>query len=669
MVSTLLRHVHATLGSAGVDEIVRRSGVPYGADHLDDISHWIWYDEAVAVFHAAAEVTGDPSIGLRAGEQALRQHAGTPVATLLRQLGSPEAVLEQTSMVATKFTTVSEMRPTKVTPGHAVVMASAQPGITSHRVFCDFRAGLLSQITSLFGLPPARVTETRCRVDGHETCEYEVTWDADAAAGAGDPEQLITSLEGQLAAMARRLNSVYAAAKDLIAVDDVDVTLARITERAAIAVRAPKYLLAVRTDDGEVSFHHRGFADEDAQAAAHALLADEEPGADPTRLVAEVASMTRRYGRLMAASPAGAFFAHERELLEVYAGYAATALDTATALAESRREAARTRALLELSQAVATAGRSEDVAQQLVDAVPAVVDCDRVSAFLWRPEEGALFPGAVTGVWGDALERVRGLRIGLEDTEILGRLIASGDPTPLFFDQTTSDPWLGSIMREQKSLAILVAPIVAHDRFYGVLTASVVDRPERLQPTPDLRDRLAGVAAQAATAYDNARLIETMALQAATDNLTGLLGHRAFQEALGAAVGDCDGLFTLATIDIDDFKLVNDSHGHPVGDEALRRVAGALCTAVRDGDEVYRVGGEEFAVLMPGLAAADAVPVADRLRTAVAAVHFTTPLRISVGLASWPHDADGRDELLRRADEALYVAKRSGKDRTVAVAA
>ena len=668
MVSTLLRHVRATLGSAAVQEVVRRSGVPYDADHLDEIANWIWYEEAIAVFEAAADVTGDPTVGLRAGEQSLRQHAGTPVATLLRQLGSPEAVLAQTSLVATKFSTITAMEPTKVAPGHAVVTAVARPGYDSHRLFCDFRIGLMSQATSLFGLPPARVEETRCRLRGDELCEYHVTWDADHAASAADPEQLITSLEAQLAAMAERLNNIYGAAKDLIAEDDLDVTLARITERAATAVRAPRYLLAVRTDDGAVRHHQRGFGDEDAEAAAHALLA-EEPGADPTRLVAEVASMTRNYGRLMAVSPAGPFFPNERELLEVYASYAATALDTATALADSRREAARTRALLELSQAVATAGRSDKVAQQLVDAVPAVVDCDRVSAFLWRPEERALTCGAMTGVFGDALDRVRSMRISIDDTGTLRRLIDSADPTPLFFDRSTDDEWLAGVMRQQGSVAVVVAPIVAHERFYGVLTASVVDRPGRLRPTLDLMDRLAGVAATSATAFDNARLIEAMALQAATDNLTGLLGHRAFHDALGDAVGAAGEQFTLATIDIDDFKLVNDSHGHPAGDKALCGVADSLRSAVRDGDEVFRVGGEEFAVLMPGLTSADALPVAERLREAVAATEFEMPLRISIGLASWPHDAADRDELVRRADEALYTAKRSGKDRTVLVAA
>lgn len=669
MVSMLLRQVRTARGSAAADEVVRRAGVPYSTEHLEDIGNWIWYDEAIALFEAAVELTGDESIGLRAGEESLRQHAGTPVATLLRQLGSPEAVLEQTALVATKFSTITEMRPTHVAPGRAIVTAVVRPGYASHRQLCEFRVGLMSQTTALFGLPPARVEETTCRRRGDERCEYEVTWNADDAANAADPQRLITALEAQLAAMAERLNNIYAAAKDLIAVDDLDVTLARITERAATAVRAPKYLLAVRTDDGSVSYHHRGFAEDEAEAAAHALLAADDTKSDPTRLVAEVASMTRRYGRLMAVSPAGAFFPHERELLEIYASYAATALDTATALADSRRQHARSRALLGLSRAIAKAGRTDEVAQQLVDAVPAVVDCDRVSAFLWRPDERALTCGAMTGISGEVLERVRALHIRREDTGILGHLIDSADRTPLFFDQHTDDPFLAPLLRQQGSLAVLVAPIVAHDHFYGVLTTSVVERPERLRPTPDLLDRVAGIAAQAATAFDNARLIETMALQASTDNLTGLLGHRAFHEALGHAVDRDGGQFTLATLDIDDFKQVNDLHGHPVGDEALCRVADALRASVRDGDEVFRVGGEEFAVLMPGLGAPDALPVAERLRAAVAATPFATPLRISVGLASWPHDAADRQELVRLADEALYSAKRSGKDRTVLFAA
>jgi len=670
MVSSMLRQVRTAMGGPAVEEVIRRAGVPYSAEHLDDVGNWIWYEEAIALFEAGAAITGDPQIGLRAGELSLRQHAGTPVATLLRSLGSPEAVLAQTALVATKFSTITEMRPLDVAPGRATVVAVVKPGFDSHRLFCDFRIGLMSQGTALFGLPAAQVEETHCRLRGDAQCRYEVRWNADAAASAADPQQLITALEAQLAAMAERLNSIYAAAKDLIAVDDLDVALARITERAATAVRAPRYLLAVRTADGEVRAHHRGFDGEDVDAAARELLAADRTASDPSRLMADVASMTRNYGRLMAVSPAGGFFPAERELLEVYASYAATVLDTATALEDSRRQHDRSRALLELSQAVAAAGRRDEVAQQLVDAVPAVVDCDRVMAFLWSEDDAAFTCRAMTGLEGEALERVRDLRIHPDDTDTLRRLMSTLDPAPVFVDRDTDDEFVRSILHHHGALALIVAPIIAHGHFYGALVASAIKQPERLRPTPDLLDRLAGVAAQSATALDNARLIETMAHQASTDNLTGLLGHRAFHEALGDALdGDESAAFTLATIDIDDFKLVNDEHGHPVGDEALCRVAEALRASVRSEDEVFRVGGEEFAVLLPGLVASDALPVAERLREAVAAIPFEPALRVSIGLASWPTDAADREALLRRADEALYAAKRGGKDRTVLVPA
>ena len=114
----------------------------------------------------------------------------------------------------------------------------------------------------------------------------------------------------------------------------------------------------------------------------------------------------------MAASPAGAFFPHERELLDVYARYAATVLDTATAFEEARRREEQSRALLELSRAMAAASTSDEVARRLADAVPAVVDCDRVGAFVWDEAEDALVCRAVTG---DG-EMVRDLRIRPADT-------------------------------------------------------------------------------------------------------------------------------------------------------------------------------------------------------------------------------------------------------------
>src|SRR4051794_31815004 len=663
MSSVLLRRVRAERGDAAIREILERSGVPYSAEHLDDPANWIWHREAIALFEAAVAVTGDETLPQRIGEDAVRQHAGTPVATLLRGLGSPQAVYEQLAVGVTKFSTVTELDPSEVTPGRAVVRARTREGFEHHSHLCAWRTGLFSTPPMLFGLPPAVVTHPECALRGDDDCVYEMHWDADDAAATGDPQQIITALEAQLTAMKERLNSMYATARDLIALDDVDAALQRITDRAAVAVRAPKYLLAVHTgEDRRLCVHHRGFTTEDPMEEARALLEGHKSD-DGSRIVAEVASTTQHYGRIMAASTAGAFFSHERDLLQVYARYAAAVLDSFAALDAARHREAQSRALLELAQTLAAAATSRDgVAQRLADAVPAVVDCDRVVAFLWSEAEQALTCAAV----GDASEsfddELRALRIRATDTPALATLLAAPSPEPLFFGDDAGDPYVAEIMRRTGSQALIVVPIVAHGHFHGILNVSVTGSAERLRPTPALLDRLAGVVAQAATALDSARLMEDMPPQARHDNLTGLLGHRAFHEALQELQRESD-TFTLASIDIDDFKRVNDAHGHPVGDEALRLVADALRDSVRDRDAVFRVGGEEFAVLLPGLRAADALPVAERLRAAVAATGFRAPLRVSVGLASWPHDAADRELLLERADAALYAAKRTGKDR------
>src|SRR3954464_10127261 len=297
LASTLIRLVRSRAGEDAVRQVLDRSEVDHAVAYLDDPSNWIWLNECIALLEAAAEVLDDPEIGLHVGEQAVRQHAGTPVATMLRSLGSPEAVYEQLTIGVSKFSTVTELVP-EVEPGRAVVRSRSRGDFKRHPLMCDWTRGLLSQPPALFGAPPAHVEESTCQARGDDCCCYTATWDADLA--TADPQALVTALETQLAAMTVRLDNVYATARDLIASDDLDAALARITERAATAVRAPSYLLAVRTGhDGSLHVHHPGHPAAEADAAARALLAD-EAGHDESRLVAEVASATRSYGRLMA---------------------------------------------------------------------------------------------------------------------------------------------------------------------------------------------------------------------------------------------------------------------------------------------------------------------------------------------------------------------------------
>ncbi len=150
------------------------------------------------------------------------------------------------------------------------------------------------------------------------------------------------------------------------------------------------------------------------------------------------------------------------------------------------------------------------------------------------------------------------------------------------------------------------------------------------------------------------------------DPLTGLGNRRAFDDALEeemARVDRGEGPLGLVMIDVDHFKSFNDRHGHQAGDEALVAVAHALATAARTGDRASRIGGEEFALLLPGAGEADAIAVAERIRAAVAEAGAPSgPVTVSLGVASADRGT-AADDLVRTADQRLYAAKEAGRDR------
>jgi diguanylate cyclase (GGDEF)-like protein len=172
----------------------------------------------------------------------------------------------------------------------------------------------------------------------------------------------------------------------------------------------------------------------------------------------------------------------------------------------------------------------------------------------------------------------------------------------------------------------------------------------------------------AALALDSARQRELLRSQAETDHLTGLLNRRAFQEQLGATLHGArrsSRPLGLVMIDIDHFKSVNDEHGHHTGDMALVAVADALRAAVREQDVVARLGGEEFALVLPGTGSDASLQIAERARARVAAHgELGIPLTLSAGLACYPADGHDAEQLMRAADAALYEAKRAGRDRS-----
>jgi diguanylate cyclase (GGDEF)-like protein len=190
---------------------------------------------------------------------------------------------------------------------------------------------------------------------------------------------------------------------------------------------------------------------------------------------------------------------------------------------------------------------------------------------------------------------------------------------------------------------------------------------------PDEMQHLAGsLAAQGRVALENVRLHRAAREQAVTDELTGLPNRRRFVGALSAELSRAarsDGRLSVLICDLDDFKRVNDEYGHVAGDIVLKHVANVIRSCLRDIDVPARLGGEEFAVVLPDATADGATIVAERIRAQLAESAIPiegggVTVTASFGVASCP-PCEASDALLAEADKALYAAKRRGKNITV----
>jgi diguanylate cyclase (GGDEF)-like protein len=181
------------------------------------------------------------------------------------------------------------------------------------------------------------------------------------------------------------------------------------------------------------------------------------------------------------------------------------------------------------------------------------------------------------------------------------------------------------------------------------------------------------IANQVAISLQNALMYKKMETMATTDGLTGLTNHRTFQERFGDLLERSERHGHRAAVllcDVDHFKGVNDTYGHPVGDEVLRQVARVLKANCRKIDIPARYGGEEFAVVLEATEEAGAIQLANRIREDVAALVIDSDkgkfqVTMSIGVATFPADARDRAALIERADLALYHAKESGRNRVV----
>jgi diguanylate cyclase (GGDEF)-like protein len=237
----------------------------------------------------------------------------------------------------------------------------------------------------------------------------------------------------------------------------------------------------------------------------------------------------------------------------------------------------------------------------------------------------------------------------------------------IVIDDVASVPALGTPATDEHLPfgSACAAPLIFRDRLLGVLIALAPGA--RVFLPADVR-ALETYAGHAAIALWNARLVDQLEREAAEDPLTGLANKRTFHSAceveLRRAAHD-DGSVALVVLDIDHFKEINDTFGHPFGDQVLVAVAEALREAVREYDTIARLGGEEFALLLPGTTLEQARSVAERARELIAAIELPdTRLSSSAGVAAATGVDAPASDLLNSADEALYDAKRQGRGRT-----
>ncbi|MDA0168603.1 diguanylate cyclase [Solirubrobacter taibaiensis] len=322
--------------------------------------------------------------------------------------------------------------------------------------------------------------------------------------------------------------------------------------------------------------------------------------------------------------------------------------------ADERRAAGslQDRAVVRAARALGRSLDLQEILEALVEEAALALDADMAGVYLVDQEHG----GAVATAGYNVPESWVGVHIE-PGQGAAGRVLASGQAF------ISTDYQLLSAKLEHAVggdlLAAMSVPISWDDELRGALSVAWTTR--RHVHDEDLRT-LEAIAGLATVSCRNAEAFEHVQHIARTDALTGVLNHGAMQlrirEEIARARRDGHPLGAVI-LDLDDFKGVNDTHGHAAGDELLRKVARALQGELRPYDQVARYGGDEFVLLLPGSDEAVTAAVAERCRDAIGG-------KCSIGVAAW-HDGLDADGLLEQADRALMLAKRTGKGR-VAVA-
>jgi diguanylate cyclase (GGDEF)-like protein len=337
----------------------------------------------------------------------------------------------------------------------------------------------------------------------------------------------------------------------------------------------------------------------------------------------------------------------------------------------SRREADlltsqdETRRLVENMAAVTDATRQisrttdPEVARHVICAAASAITGGRFSTLLEPDGEGALVMTANHGLQGSPPIRI------VIGGEASGAAEAFFSGKSLFVDDARHDPSVSQRMTKSTgAVSVHFEPVLRNEETIGVLAVGWDHVISALEQQTVAAVRM--LAAETAMMIERADLLARLEASARTDDLTGLLNRRAWEEELPSEMARARRSthpLCVAMLDLDYFKAYNDDRGHQAGDRLLEQSTSAWADELRAIDILARYGGEEFTVALPGCNLADAKTLLERLRAAMPAGQT-----VSAGVACW-NGRESAEELVGRADVALYEAKRSGRDRLVTAGA
>jgi diguanylate cyclase (GGDEF)-like protein len=353
-------------------------------------------------------------------------------------------------------------------------------------------------------------------------------------------------------------------------------------------------------------------------------------------------------------------------LLLIMADQDATAFAGAAHLAETRRLAAELRQLLDMSSALSRSLDPKAVAELIAQHLACAVGADRAQISDWDRATDRL---RTLGCYPAKLRPTLADFYPLEGFPRTAEVLASGTLAVIDAEDAEADPAEVALLASEGMRGLVMLPLIVKGEAIGLVELVSRDRPAA---DPGRITLVRTMAHEAAMALENARIYETARDLADRDPLTGFFNHRYLHERLSQeavrAVRTRRPL-SVVMIDLDDFKLVNDTFGHVYGDRVLVYVAETIRSTLRSSDIAARYGGDEFALVLPETTVADAVRVGERILEAFRAAPFLIdgrsqfPVGASIGVATHPRDGRTATDLIAAADAGLYAAKNAGGNR------